>query len=696
MQHFENLGIITLNAGFLSSENRCKVVIDVKPTEAQLAVVQDFFDLMSKSQKEVYIFANNCQQIYKFNQYTSDELIKKIRKAFAFGRLEEDLQEIDSAGNVLSQEQIEFFKNSKIRDRSGKLLVCYHGTNNPGFTEFNHDNNNSQFGNYKFGKYNVNFFATNKDVAKGYTNLGVERDNNIYACYLNVVNPYVVNNETEEDVDNFVTKRWNNIKDNNVRNRQVEKFKQFWNRYGNRTVRDLAAVNKDLAVFNAAVVSSLEREDDNSGYSQDEDYYDLVSLGDNTLFGSKHVLMYSYTLDDIFDEDNYEEIRDHLVGDIDSAENDYYLTTNDVIRYVLNMNEEEGTNYDGIIIPDIYDIGPTGSLLGDKTTDIITLNSSNQIKSIDNKTPTNSNNINEAYENDLDISNALEHKDEVLKQIVDRFGISGKPGTGGYYILPDGSCVQAKDHLDIDKFLISNGYIKKNSKYLDYHDGSQFLNAIGSIRIRRRGGSDSWLLPYLVLPKTRPTEAQYQTLLEWLDFVLAKSGIIMVELDDMTFNNSQRYTNITADEVIKKIKRYYTTGVLVEDLNNPDIGYHAGDLGKSEYYSDQSGDRGTGHFGTGTYFVGNPEKIKGYNRRDGQDAPQHQVDFSSYKLFKPQNFKMADDLHNALKILNDYSSYFNPTNIEIKEMLKVYNELKKYCSIDGGRYSGYKVSLMYS
>lgn len=30
------------------------------------------------------------------------------------------------------------------------------------------------------------------------------------------------------------------------------------------------------------------------------------------------------------------------------------------------------------------------------------------------------------------------------------------------------------------------------------------------------------------------------------------------------------------------------------------LGYHAGDLGKAEPLSIQSGDRGTGHFGTGT------------------------------------------------------------------------------------------------
>lgn len=36
--------------------------------------------------------------------------------------------ETDSNGNKLSEQQVEFFKDSKVRDESGKLLVVYHGT----------------------------------------------------------------------------------------------------------------------------------------------------------------------------------------------------------------------------------------------------------------------------------------------------------------------------------------------------------------------------------------------------------------------------------------------------------------------------------------------------------------------------------------------------------------------------------------
>lgn len=92
--------------------------------------------------------------------------------------------------------------------------------------------------------------------------------------------------------------------------------------------------------------------------------------------------------------------------------------------------------------------------------------------------------------------------------------------------------------------------------------------------------------------------------------------------------------------------------------NEPESGlkspaYHAGDLGKSEQLGRQSGGRGTGHFGTGTYFVGNKEKIDlgGYRER-----PQHTVDLDGYKLFTPKTEGDALRAHDALKFVNDYWS----------------------------------------
>jgi hypothetical protein len=118
------------------------------------------------------------------------------------------------------------------------------------------------------------------------------------------------------------------------------------------------------------------------------------------------------------------------------------------------------------------------------------------------------------------------------------------------------------------------------------------------------------------------------------------------------------------------------------------IGHHAGDLGKAEYFGNQVGSsRGTGHFGTGTYFVGNKAKIEigGY-----KDRPQHEVEFDGYNLFKPANYEDGRALHDALKYLNTYyrsSRIKVPSTAELRavrdeEVDVIVETLRKYDLLD--------------
>ena len=84
-------------------------------------------------------------------------------------QVNEDLsQEVDSEGNPLSNEQVEFFKNSKVRDNQGRLLVCYHSTN-------------KDFDVFKY----ATFFTPNKQFSLGY-------GNKIKECYLNLEKPFII------------------------------------------------------------------------------------------------------------------------------------------------------------------------------------------------------------------------------------------------------------------------------------------------------------------------------------------------------------------------------------------------------------------------------------------------------------------------------------------------------------------------
>lgn len=86
----------------------------------------------------------------------------------------------DSKGNKLTQEQADFFKDSKIRDKDGNILKVYHSTDAK-FTVFDKAKIGSGNGGANFGK--GFYFATYSDLASDY-------GENIGAYYLNIKNPF--------------------------------------------------------------------------------------------------------------------------------------------------------------------------------------------------------------------------------------------------------------------------------------------------------------------------------------------------------------------------------------------------------------------------------------------------------------------------------------------------------------------------
>lgn len=102
----------------------------------------------------------------------------------------------DSEGNELTEQQQEFFSESKERDLQGKLRVMYHGSRTGGFTIF--DRKKTSHSNL----YGRGFYFTNSDShASQYGS-----SDNTYKVYLNIVNP--VNTEektiTKEQLRKFV------------------------------------------------------------------------------------------------------------------------------------------------------------------------------------------------------------------------------------------------------------------------------------------------------------------------------------------------------------------------------------------------------------------------------------------------------------------------------------------------------------
>lgn len=219
--------------------------------------------------------------------------------------------ETDSEGNPLSPEQIEFFKNSKIRDRQGRLLVCYHGSKSKAdFDTFKYDANNQTGDN--FGK--AFYFTTDKSKAQGYS----------------------VDSTTDKRVQRY-------FKDKDV---LLKKFANSPTDENKKALDDFKKKNSLDALLG------------------DENYDDnLERMG--TLKAC------------------YLNITNPYVADAHGA---YHFEV-----YGDIFNDAHKQNSNGIVVHNVID-NPRGKA---RPIDVYIAFDPNQIKSITNKTPTNSDNINE-------------------------------------------------------------------------------------------------------------------------------------------------------------------------------------------------------------------------------------------------------------------------------------------------------------
>lgn len=101
-------------------------------------------------------------------------------------RSSEYMEEIDNEGNVVPPDIASKLRNSRIRNRKGQLIVCYHGTNSD-FKEFKDEFISQNSGNIGwFGK--GFYFTDNSRLAQRY-------GTNLKKCYLNVTNPFIYSSE---------------------------------------------------------------------------------------------------------------------------------------------------------------------------------------------------------------------------------------------------------------------------------------------------------------------------------------------------------------------------------------------------------------------------------------------------------------------------------------------------------------------
>lgn len=333
---------------------------------------------------------------------------------------------VDSLGNELSEQQQEYFKDSKARDEAGRLLVMYHGTRRGGFTIFDP----------KFSRDNLSlFFSDNRQVAEMFTysfNEDVPDWKNatsgigVYPVYLNIKNPLIVdamgadyNNiqngapldmtaETHMRLGDYVFlnrqdyNRFKSIIDDAVAEGMWESVDDYLSNPPHKFVEEYANY------FSNRTVKTTPKEffDNYKDYS----WRDLDSL--LNAYDSNSISTNELRTDYEYDyEDAVNAVRDYFDSEINDGalENSFYtdFTFNalpkageryqikDLHNTLWYAKKAEQEGYDGVIFHNLYD-----APINTNPSTIAVAFDSNQVKDIDNKAPTDNADI--RYSVDVD------------------------------------------------------------------------------------------------------------------------------------------------------------------------------------------------------------------------------------------------------------------------------------------------------
>ena len=172
-----------------------------------------------------------------------------------------------------------------------------------------------------------------------------------------------------------------------------------------------------------------------------------------------------------------------------------------------------------------------------------------------------------------------ENVNGLLGKLGSTFEMSATPIMGPSYVFPDGRFivipepdemgagvfVHYKCHSLLNLWLVSEKLTKKS--IWDINDMTDILDA-GAIKVNLGPIPDEdALLNYIELPKKSPTTSQYYALIDWLDLAQSK-GIYDIEVNTYNLGKYKKYSlkDNTSDEIVAKIKRYYSSGTLYEDM----------------------------------------------------------------------------------------------------------------------------------
>ena len=173
---------------FLDNPNYMKLVNETRRSALETPAVQPVFDVEAAKKsligmiKDGGYFQHIGGSVDRMYEIASD-LSQRIYDGAKFS-------DRDSAGRELSAEQAEYFKDSKVRDKDGNLLVMYHGTGD-NFTTFDRAKIGGNFGQISdLGFYFTPYYEDARGYASNHRAKG-----HVMQAYLNITNPLIVEDE---------------------------------------------------------------------------------------------------------------------------------------------------------------------------------------------------------------------------------------------------------------------------------------------------------------------------------------------------------------------------------------------------------------------------------------------------------------------------------------------------------------------
>lgn len=182
--------------------------LQVEPTEAQYQQIRSLIENLGWKEKAFMVDFDNANgetidSLSYENAISANKIIDDIKHYFKEGKVpyKSQLSDFryslkDSENNYLSKEQAEFFKNSKIRDKNGNLLVVYHGTD-ADFSVF--DNSKSIMSIIEGGLY----FTKSKKTAESYSTVRGNKGK-IIEAYLNITGYLDLTNMSRDYISDVI------------------------------------------------------------------------------------------------------------------------------------------------------------------------------------------------------------------------------------------------------------------------------------------------------------------------------------------------------------------------------------------------------------------------------------------------------------------------------------------------------------